>query len=284
MRMVTLWQTAALAAAAAGSSPGHGGWALRFPTHAPQQEPRRPVRLGMSNLLWPFATHWAVQVHDKWYEVRGASKGDTNSPMAIRYSRHPARSAVGACVSRFGKLGDTSKTDAEIKRWIDEWTANNPTYFWGSANCQKFARELIHWLIDGAHKPLPMMDSGMGGNRAVGPRAWAGAERGSVYAGATVANMQGHRGLWNGALDGPNAAAAALFNREGFGAFSELELCRMEGGFGPVRVATHVNINTCIGFRNRGLEIVVAGVGLKAGANGLSVSLPVVTVGIGRRT
>lgn len=237
----------------------------------------------MQTLLWPFATHWAVQVHDKWYEVQGISKGESNMPMAIGTSRHPARSAKGADVSRFGRVGETSKSDDEIKGWIDAWTASNPTYQWGSDNCQKFARELIAWLTDGTHRPLPMMDAGVGGNRAVGPSAWAGAERGSAYAGATVANMQGHRGLLNGALDAPNAAAAVLCNREGFGAFGEAELARIEGGLGPVRVAAHVNINTCIGVRNKGLELLVGGVGFKAGANGVSVSLPVLTVGIGRR-
>ena len=251
--------------------------------HRAQESPR-PVRLGMNNLLWPFATHWAVQVHDKWYEVRGASKNDTDSPMAIRTSRHPAQSAVGARVSRFGLVGETCKSDEEIATWVDEWTASNPVYAWGSTNCQKFARELISWLTDGSHKPLPMMDSGLGGNRAVGPRAWAGAEKGSAYAGATVANMQGHRGLLNGALDAPNAAAAALCNKEGFGAFGEAELGRIEGGFGPVRVAAHLNVNTALGFRNKGLEILVAGVGFKAGANGVSASVPFLTVGIGRRT
>jgi len=36
----------------------------------------RPVRLGLAtvNGIWPFATHWAVQVDDTWFEVAGASK------------------------------------------------------------------------------------------------------------------------------------------------------------------------------------------------------------------
>lgn len=237
----------------------------------------------MTDLLWPFATHWAVQVSDKWYEVRGASKQDSDKPMSIESSRHPARSKVGADVSRFGRVGVTRMSDADIQRWIDEWTSSNPTYYWGSDNCQRFARELIDFLTNGAHRPLPMMDAGSGGNRAVGPSAWAGAERGSAYAGATVANMQGHRGLLNGALDAPNAAAAALCNREGFGAFGEAELARVEGGFGPIRVAGHVNVNTCVGFRNQGLEVAVGGFGLKAGANGLCVSCPVLSIGVGRR-
>ena len=243
----------------------------------------RPVRLGMADLLWPFATHWAVQVQDKWYEVQGASKGETGTPMAITTFRHPTRSSIGAHVSRFGRVGETAKSEAEIEAWIEAWTLRNPVYFWGTDNCQKFAREFIGWLTDETHSPLPMMDAGTGGNRAAGPRAWAGAERGSAYAGATVATMQGHRGLLNGALDAPNAAAAALCNREGFGAFGEAELGRIVGGFGPIRVAVHININTCLGWRNRGLELLVGGFGVKLGANGVSVSLPVLTVGIGRR-
>ena len=95
--------------------------------------------------------------------------------------------------------------------------------------------------------------------------------------------MQGHRGLLNGALDGPNAAAAAMCSRQGFGAFGEAELCRAEAGFGPVRLAAHVNINTCVGYRNKGVEVMVLGAGLKAGLNGVFVSVPFLTVGIGRR-
>lgn len=242
----------------------------------------RPVRLGMADVIWPFATHWAVQVQDVWFEVEGASKQETNSKMAIVTSRGE-QSQVGAHLHRFGHVGETSKSDREISVWIDEWKASNPTYNFTSDNCQKFARELIGWLTDGAHKPLPMMDAGVGANSARGPNAWAGAEGGAAYAGATVANMQGHNGILNGALDAPNASAAALCGREGFGAFSEAELGRAEGGIGPIRVAAHLNANTSIGFRNHGLEISVIGFGVKAGANGISASIPVFTIGIGRR-
>ena len=246
---------------------------------------KRPVRLGMTDLLWPFATHWAVQVDDKWYEVRGAGMQDSRKAMSIDTDhRHPVKSRIGADVSRFGRVGVTRRTDEDIASWIGAWTASNPTYFWGSDNCQRFAREIIVFLTDGSHRPLPMMDAGRGGNRAVGPSAWAGAERGSAYAGATVAALQGHRGLFNGAIDAPNAAAAALCNRDGFGAFGEAELARVEGGFGPIRVAGHVNVNTCVGYRNKGLEVAVGGFGFKAGANGVSVSIPLLTLGVGRRT
>ena len=256
----------------------------RFQMFAPAPEPQapRPVRLGMSTLLWPFATHWAVQIGDTWFEVPGITKQDTNSKMDIK-SSNGVRSFKGADVSRFGLVGETSKRDEEIYDWIDAWTAANPTYSFSADNCQKFARELIAWLTNGKHKPLPLMDAGVGGNRAVGPRAWSGAERGASYAGATVANMQGHRGLLNGALDGPNASAAAMCSRQGFGAFGEAELFRAEAGFGPVRLAAHANINTCVGYRNKGLELLVGGAGLKVGLNGFSVSLPFLTVGIGRR-
>ena len=237
----------------------------------------------MNTLLWPFASHWAVQIEDTWFEVPGVTKQDSNSEMDVTTSRG-VRSFRGADVSRFGLVGKTCKSDDEIRTWIDAWKASNPAYKFSSDNCQKYSREFITWLTDGKHKPLPMMDAGVGANRVVGPRAWSGAERGASYAGATVANMQGHRGLLNGALDGPNAAAAAMCSRQGFGAFGEAELGRAEAGFGPVRLAAHLNINTCLGFRNKGVEILVAGAGFKAGLNGLSVSLPFFTVGIGRRS
>ena len=245
----------------------------------------RPVRLGMSTLLWPFATHWAVQVDDTWIEVPGSSKEDSDSAMDIKFSSGVKSSPAvgpGADVSRFGRVGKTLKTDGEIVEWTDEWKVINPTYNFASDNCQRFSREFIDWLTDGTHRPLPMMDAGMGAGVRRGPTAWAGAEGGSAYAGATVANMQGHRGLLNGALDGPNASASAMCSRRGFGAFGEAELGRAEGGFGPVRVALHFNINTCIGVRNRGFEVSAVGFGFKAGANGVSVSVPLLTISIGR--
>ena len=127
----------------------------------------------MNTLLWPFATHWAVQIDDTWFEVPGITKQDTNSKMDIKTSQG-ARSYKGADVSRFGRVGKTYKSDEEIRRWTDAWKAGNPTYKFSSDNCQKFCREFIAWVTDGRHKPLPMMDAGVGANRAVVPRAWSG--------------------------------------------------------------------------------------------------------------
>jgi hypothetical protein len=243
----------------------------------------RPVRLGMVDILWPFATHWAVQVDNKWYEVAGASKDDADSPMKIITS-HGQRSAVGdgADALRFGHVGSTCKNDWEIFWFIHEWKGRNQRYSFSSDNCQKFAREFIDFLTEGQHKPLPMMDAGVGGGRIHGPHAWSGAEDGAAYAGAMVAHMQGHHGLLNGALVALRASACALCGKHGFGVFGEAELGRAEGGIGPVRVAIHLNANTAIGVRSEGVEISLLGFGFTAGANGLSASLPVCTVGVGR--
>ena len=61
-------------------------------------------------------------------------------------------------------------------------------------------------------------------------------------------------------------------------------------GGGPIdyqhealRVALHLNVNTGVGFRNNGVEAHVAGFGFTAGANGLSASVPICTVGLGQR-
>jgi hypothetical protein len=66
----------------------------------------RPVRLGMVTVgrYWPFATHWAVQVQDTWYEVGGASKEETRSSMVVVASEGQ-RSGKGADPSRFGHVG-----------------------------------------------------------------------------------------------------------------------------------------------------------------------------------
>ena len=262
----------------------HPAFALRFSgAHA-----RRPVRLGLVTVkrYWPFATHWAVQVQDTWFEVGGASKEETDSQMVVVTS-HGKRSGKGADASRFGHVGFTSKSNDETDRFIEEWKERNPRYDFTKENCQMFARELISWLTDAKHRPLPMMDAGVGGNRKRGPSTWSGVERSEgtfqAYAGATVANMQAHRKLLNGSLKGPAASASVMLGRLGFGAFFEAELGRVEVGVGPLRVALHVNANTGAGIRNKGVEAKAFGFGGTAGANGVSISSPFFTVGLGQR-
>ena len=250
-------------------------------------QPRyRIVRLGMDDILWPFATHWAVQVDDTWFEVQGASKQDSSSPTIISMSSGH-RSAVngGADVGRFGRVGHTYKSDSEIVRFLRTWCTANPVYSFDTHNCQKFARDFIEWLTDGTNKPLPMMDAGVGGNRIRGPTAWCGADAGATYAGAMVAIMQGHsRRLMNGALVALRVSCACLFQSpHGVGVFAEAELGRAEVGIGPLRFALHLNINTGIGFRNRDLEASLLGFGIHVGHNGVSLSWPWCTVGLGRQ-
>ena len=56
----------------------------------------RPVRLGLAtvNGIWPFATHWAVQVEDTWFEVAGASKEEQHGQ-----SDSLAVPQLGSCTS-----------------------------------------------------------------------------------------------------------------------------------------------------------------------------------------
>ena len=56
----------------------------------------RPVRLGLAtvNGIWPFATHWAVQVEDTWFEVAGASKEEQHDQ-----SDSLAVPQLGSCTS-----------------------------------------------------------------------------------------------------------------------------------------------------------------------------------------
>ena len=75
-----------------------------------------------------------------------------------------------------------------------------------------------------------------------------------------------------------------MVGTRGMGAFGEAELGRVEGGVGPLRFATHVNLNSGIGVRNDGVEVSAIGFGFTAGKNGVSASLPVFTVGLGQRS
>ena len=131
-----------------------------------------------------------------------------------------------------------------------------------------------------------MMDAGVDSSKR-GRSAWCGAEVSEgtfhAYAGATVAIRQEHQKLLNRALRGPAATAALLLGRQGVGAFFEAELGRAEFGVGPLRAAIHVNVNTGFGIRNKGVEAKVLGFGATAGANGISVCSPFLTVGLGQR-
>ena len=103
----------------------------------PTRERGRPVRLGMVTVgrYWPFATHWAVQVQDTWYEVGGASKEDTHSSMVIVASQGQ-RSSKGADPSRFGHVGYSRRSDEETAVFVEEWKARNPSYSFTEENCQ----------------------------------------------------------------------------------------------------------------------------------------------------
>ena len=110
---------------------------------------QRPVRMGLAtvNGIWPFATHWAVQVDDTWFEVAGASKEENSTEMSVAVSNGEL-SQVGADVGRFGHVGTTTRSNDEIEGFIQKWKEDNPQYGFTKDNCQKFAREFIGWLTD----------------------------------------------------------------------------------------------------------------------------------------
>ena len=51
-------------------------------------------------------------------------------------------------------------------------------------------------------------------------------------------------------------------------------------GVGPLRAALHLNLNTGVGFRKKGVEAHAPGVGVSLGLNGFSLGLNGVSLGL----
>ena len=124
----------------------------------------RYVKLGRKPLSVGVGHHWAVKVEDKdgdgyWYEIAGASKGDTDSPNVINKSKgFEAASTAG----RFGGeiVGKTTKSDDDIEAFNESWLSNNKTYQITGDNCQKFGIEFIAWLTDDNYRLNHILDAG----------------------------------------------------------------------------------------------------------------------------
>ena len=125
----------------------------------------RYVKLGRKPLAIGVGHHWAIKVEDLdgdgcWYEIAGAAKNDSNSPNVIKKSYgFEATSTAG----RFGGeiVGKTTKTDAEIETFNEDWISRNATYQITGDNCQKFGIEFIAWLTDDNYRLNHILDAGI---------------------------------------------------------------------------------------------------------------------------
>lgn len=104
----------------------------------------RPVVFGMRSFIRGVANHYAMQVGDTWHEVAGTSQKRGPYPPNKILTSTGEKSRQGAEPMRL--IGYTTKSDAEVKHFNDNWIKRNPSYDVHRHIGQKYAQELIEWL------------------------------------------------------------------------------------------------------------------------------------------
>lgn len=231
------------------------------------------VAVGRKILVPYFATHWAVQVGDTWYEVAGASKSDSNTPNKIVTCRGKVSKLGAIAFGGQGTIGVTSKSEKAIEREIARWEHEHPTYHLYTDNCQKFVKDFCDFLLDGKYR-LPNMEAGLR-NKLQGHFDAAYAVEGKAVAEASTGRDEVQHGMASRASQGPTVKAMAVCGKEGFGVGANASLVRAEASLGPLGVAADLNVNTNVGFHGGNVHATVLGLGMTAGVDGWSVNTPV---------
>jgi len=236
--------------------------------------PERSVKIGRYMIKLVVAHHWAIKIGETWYEIRGASKSNTNSKNEVIKS-HGFNAQSGA-----GKLGGelvgvTTKSDDEIDTWIDDWLARNPTYAVMTDNCQKFVHELLVWVTEGRFTDNHRFNSADEPSKKSEATSFAAAEDGNAIANYCLAKCSSSYGPLGAKVKAFEFQAQAVAG-PGFGAFADATVFEEEISLGNV-VRAHVglNANTGLGVRNGNLEAHLLGFGAKIGADGIEVNTPI---------
>ncbi len=215
----------------------------------------RPVKLKRSMIVPLVADHWAVQVGDTWYEVAGKSEDDMHINKSYGDKAESGSRAFGSEI-----VGVTTKTDEEIKKWIDMWVLQHVTCVLIRRNCQKFAFELIWWLTDGVFK---VRTSEMNQTTSI-------ADIMSCFSDNPGSLSVSHEG---------NVIKSQKVAGPGLGAFADAKLYENSVDFGKV-AGFHfgLNVSTGIGVRNGNAEVHLLGFGGKVGKDGVEINTPILGV------
>jgi hypothetical protein len=236
---------------------------------------RRPA---IGDLLLP-VTHWAVKVGPLWYEIVGkgadSNKEDGQANEVRKNTGWEATSGAGILGGEI--VGETTKTDDEIARFIETWLKDNPTYTVFEANCQKFAYEFVYFLTDGVNFRLPhRFDSALTAKGlAKGGSGFAIAEDGIAIARLATGEARASKGYFSAMYRGPSYEAAAVAGA-GLGAWAGASpVGRAEVNLGPV-IGVHLepNLNTGLGVRDGNVDVHLLGFGTRLGADGLEINTP----------
>jgi len=135
----------------------------------------KPVQ---GRLVGCLARHWAIRVGENfWCEVDGLSGADQVQGSAGNTINGGSRGWWGWGAGPSGEhrgeqarsgtpattlLGETGKTDQEIKAFNREYLANNPQYRVANNNCQDYVYALVNFLM-GDTSRLPYKQMGLVG-------------------------------------------------------------------------------------------------------------------------
>ena len=232
----------------------------------------RTIKLGRKSAFLN-ALHWAVKVGPVWYEIAPDRKGKTNQ--IDRSYGDAAESGAGSLGGEI--VGQTSKSDGEIDRFIENWLKQNPRYYVFADNCQKFAYEFIVFLTDGVNFRLPhRFDAALTAKGlSMKEDSFVINEGGNAIARIGTGETRASAGYFNAMYRGPAYEAQAVAG-PGVGAWvGASPVGRAEVNLGSLGgIHLEPNLNTGLGLRDGNLDVHLAGFGVRAGADGLEVNTP----------
>ena len=127
---------------------------------------------------------------------------------------------------------DYNKNRNEIESFNTNYLSKNPVYDLLFKNCQTYAQEFIQWLTGGCFNNLPQMESGLT-SWADGINAFS--HKTSGYAGlyATTGKAGVQLSIYKVEIEGPSFGVHLTAGNEGFGAFIDFSIGRIESSIGP---------------------------------------------------
>ena len=222
--------------------------------------------------------HYAVKVDDDWYEIGAGSKlsgkrniinGALNGRPRSDKSREKRLTGV------LTPAGTTYKTDQEILDFNRRWISEKPTYDLLSENCQKYALDLIQYLVGGSFRmEIPFSSENAWGD---GPGSHALSRDGYHQARATTGKAGAQYKVLAVEAEGPSAGA----EYDGWYASAEASLGRAEGQVLGVGVRLEPNLNTGIGVTGGQIKAKVAGFGVTI-LKGFAIHTPLGSIGVGK--
>jgi len=228
--------------------------------------------------------HWAVRIGENGEDCHEVSQtGKSLKQEGVLNIRSSKNKPIKGTLTL---TGVTMRTDEDIHEFNKLWNSKYEKYKLLSTNCQKFARDLVEYLVGGSYQPpCPLPQATMGSwqckkghfeaeSTSVGFRVskWSTGKAGVVF------------GVFGVEVEGPKLTKG-IFTKPhfgNFGPFAEASLFRMEAKIVPLRVRFEPNLNSGVGMKDGQGQVRIGGFGLSLGSNGLGFSTPLGGIGLGK--